>query len=938
MTTFKDYLLNTTNVNISYAVRITGLPYIWTDGKASWASVSPFTEKIGGLASRDFTFTQKSDPLKPLDTGNGVSFTLVDDGSDYLHYLFAPAYEGQVTRLTASVDADVASLTFNVVSSTGFAANDYIYCGRETAQIDSTTATTLVLDSRGLFNSLRGAHEMRDLGQGTLGPKVTTSPVVFKNRVLEVVARPVDILSGTADSASEWILWAGLVEEVSNETTSVEIKCETLTKLIDSNWPHSMPACTLRGYASQLYLNPQDWVLTWTTSDTAGAWDTGTGQIGTYDVSSVFTPITNTASGYFTYSYIVKALNDTIRNVIFTNDADRNLFSLSAEVTPTKTIVRYSWGATINLANSMRITLQGPLVEKLRSGSNLSDITLEKGARNRTLIVVSNTGAVITKDATTIQVFMDVPDRPFFVHTNLLATDKGYAKISDGNTFEVIGFTTVTAIDADIGHYELTGIERELGGTKAKKWVSRVDPDEDSTETDGSDVIRIVQLPMMTRYAADAPGYPLRISDCLLACLLSTDDPASAQNSFEVFGYGMGLSYNERYVDTEGIRTILDRSDLPQPAYFWLDVGKGKEALEELLKFCGCFLTTKRFIREGVAYYGISIETIDPAYSTIYSASVDDSFRKQGTKVTLNNNERLIINNVSMKPFVSYDKESSLVTHNANDSITDYGASETLSLKPTTIFNTAGSGYSYSFSDYNVSDIVSVHMQIVQLSGYRWLGAFAKGTYIVRLISTYSGLCVQVGDRVVLDLSNVRAPNGSLGITSIPAKCIRAVHRHEGANKGADLEFRATFDIINELAPCAEIVGQSGTTLTLAANAFCDTADSPPFSEEVLAEAVDADWFDPTSHSDTLEVFIWEEGDITNTATKTISARSGNTVTINSALSAGLQSAISGGDRVLMTFAPWGAALSALQKSYAYVASNTAPPLLGGADQAKEFA
>lgn len=925
--TFEEYLATNTGHNISYAVRITGLPYLWTDGKAEWIG-GEFQVKIGGLATRAFDFTQVCDPMKPLNTGNGISVQLIDDGSDYLYELFAPDYHGVSTRLTASIDADAASLTYNVISSTGIIAGDTVYCGIEAALVDSVTATTLVLDSRGRFNSLRNAHKVADTDQGVVGPKVSTSPVIFRNRVLEVLAAPIDTVSGYVDDESTWIIWAGPIEEVVTETHHVEIKCESLHKLLESNWPHNMPACTLQVPSLTVSMTEQDWYLNIKSLVNTGSYITSPTQIlGSYDTSGVFTAVTP-ANGFYTIPYIYKLINDTIKNYLWATQADRNKFYMTIEETPTRTKIKYTWGATSDSLTAFSIS--GAISAPLNFGDgDIYDVvfTCEKGAHMARIINYSNQGAIIAKSATEIDVWMDNQFNPFFTHPGLTVTDRGFAKITDGTNFEIISFAGVTEVVADSRHFRLTDVVRGLAGTANRKWVagSLVGEDEDSTGKN----VRIVQIAALTRH----PESHLRVGveEWLLAILSSTDDPAHTQQVYDSLGPGMGLSLNERFIDYDAIRSVLRQTDLPYATFFWVEEGKGKEDLENILKFSGSYLVTKRFLRDEEYLYGLSVETIEPAFSTNRVQTISDTHRKQGSRAPISHNERLIVNHVTMRPFLTPHEEGELVTITAQDSITDYGTSETLELKPKALYQFTDLETIQS-PDYDLSDILAIHIDIVGKAALRWFAAFARGSYVLRLETTPKGLGIQVGDRVVISLTAVRAPDGSKSITNIPAKCIRAVHRHEG-QRGASLEFRANFYNSTELVPCAEVAGVASTAITLGANVFSESFDREPFGS---SPAVDADWFDPTTHTDTLDVLFWAEGDTTNFITRTISARSGNVVTINSAFSAGLNTAFVGGARILMTFGVWSSSLSALQKSYAYIADNSAPPVID-TDEAKEY-
>src|SRR3990172_6553474 len=80
----------------TYAARVRGLPYAFTDGRTNWDAYTQAewsTTSLSLLAKTDWNFKFESNPLEPLSVGGGISLELLNDAGGIVRNLFAPMRE-----------------------------------------------------------------------------------------------------------------------------------------------------------------------------------------------------------------------------------------------------------------------------------------------------------------------------------------------------------------------------------------------------------------------------------------------------------------------------------------------------------------------------------------------------------------------------------------------------------------------------------------------------------------------------------------------------------------------------------------------------------------------------------------------------------------------------------------------------------------------------
>lgn len=942
MTLFNE-LVNTLprGADWSYALTISGIPDIFSDGKASWASLYvDRKDRPGTLTTRDMSFVNKSDPMNPLvvSGGGGPSFKLRDDGTDYLHYIFSVANEGSYSYLAAPLTAAAASTTITVQDSSVFAVNDYVYLGLETCKVTAKAVgppATLTVQ-RAKFDTLRRAF----LATNQSGIRVTTRPRVMKGRFAELWIAPIEQLSGTIDTASACPIWAGIVSEVKIDGEVIELQTDGLDKLLTGSWPTVLPTGSLYQGQDTMNLTVSDWrisVAWWDLTATASGLNTVDLDIGTYNSAGTFTVVTP-AAGRYSFNYLAKCLQDTLNRFFATTTQQPFLtggnryYVNSMTIWVTKeadgTKVWASWvpgHASASSAVSAIEIVRGP---GQGFANNAFGGKIFLGVTDQKLVHWGPDHFAIRKGDTSIPLYCDNPTYPFVVSWKRTgATDSGFARIQNGNQWEIVQFTGVTIDTADGKRMTLTGCTRGLGGSEPLDWG--LDEGKPNTAT-------VSQLLCLS--AGSGSATMLRLDEVLGSILLSTEDLGQQGSTYDnLYGKGMGLCIPSRFVDYDQMTLLQNLGNLITVNKFWIDEkGKGKEGLSEYLKMLGVYLTTRRFTRGGIQYYGLSVDSIDPPVVTTTYDTFTDADRLAGSRAATEHNERLIINCLATKPFTNRwgTKETDGAPMMEFDqwSLEEYGASKTLELKPTalyTIWDDSITGNSYGGR--------AAQLAWLTVAAVRWFGAYGRGHYTIDLEAPAPiGWRFQMGGKLLVSLVGVRDPDGNRGIVSRPAKITEIDYAH-GSNAKVKIRLRMGYENFAELAPSAQASAITATTITLNANTF--SLPEWPRIGTGLIGATDADWFDPAFYGGNVRAMIWTEGKwATTKQTFQITGRSGNVLTVNTNLTAtSVATNLGLGEKTLISFDTYHTSSNtAKQNAYAHTADNSSPPDINGG-KCKEF-
>ncbi|MEK9721977.1 MAG: hypothetical protein VW405_00655, partial [Rhodospirillaceae bacterium] len=465
----------------------------------------------------------------------------------------------------------------------------------------------------------------------------------------------------------------------------------------------------------------------------------------------------------------------------------------------------------------------------------------------------------------------------------------------------------------------------------------------DAYTTSGSP--KIAQVWMINR-----DNQPLPVDDFILPALLSVDGSTGANSDYDILGNRAGLGIPEEFIAYEEMRAVIRQLGLDSPTSFWVtESKKGKEDIASFMQSNGLCFVAKRFLvsstvsRRDLNFFGVSVAPLDMTSRSTYSREITDADRSANTSVTTDFNERLIINSVRLTPFYYYNKDASEVGGNvyayAEESIADFGAYKTLEIRPAALYAsiTAGGG--------TYSNQTDMYVGLATKIGLRWFGAFANGSYLLTMEAPHTGWRYQPGMPIRISLTGVVSPEADDDLSGLPARIMDVKHRH-GARPGATITARLAFGGGPvELAPCMRVTSHTGgTALRVHPLYFCRQDQEPPFPSITENYRNASHWFDYEAHGGiNFSVYIWEEGDYSNGQVKTVSAVThGGTgtgeVTITSALSAGLQAALSGGSKVIITLPPYGdASISDLSKTFAYIGSNSSPSLLDSTDETADY-
>ncbi len=909
----------------SYAVTVTGLPDIYSDGLASWSGLDAArTDRPGTLASRAFKLDLRSDPLKPLTTGGELNIDLCDDGTEEVFQRFAPGYTGTMAYVTNNVN--MGDATIEVTDGTVFTTNQYVYLGSlETFKVTGTAATQINV-TRAQFGSLERLHRIAGTG---LGNRLTSSPVTFRGRFLTVWACPVDSTSGLLDLTYASPIWAGQVSTVRQSSGRVQIQCTPLGGALESEWPAVLPSGRVGTSTASRNVTNDMWSrglkadVVWSNA-TAGVWDVNinTYPFYVYDEGGTpnYTPADTTA-GTYPLAYLIQLIQDTLNYVA---SADTGYPWLQGTERP----YRNSFTLTLKEERPGKMVLRSTLLRGVETGF-LDDIEVDAfglkfvipPGENKKIAEFDKFTGVGPED-TTINILLDSPLYPFELSYVGLY---GYARISDGSKWEIIGFDGVTTNGREC---TITGVRRGQGGSEAQAWGYT---DETREEVDEKAAVSIMQL----LFAEN--NNTLRPDEVILAALMSTEEYESQNGYCFWSGYRQCLGIPAAFVDYEGIVNTFRRSGIDLIQAFWVEEkGKGKSSLEELCKYYGIHFVTRQFVRNGTVYFGLSVESIDQPVRSYYRDEITDADRVSGSDVVIDHNERLVINVVSFKPYYKSfgTKAPDGVDHFVYDeySIAEYGAQKAVEIKPM-IFD----WFTDASTPGRREEGESAHIALATNSAYRWFSALGNGNYSLKMrLPAPVGWRFYPGEHVLVTLTGVRDPNGAAGLDGAAARVVGVSH-NIGERAASDIELRMSFDKLSEFAPCARVTAIASTTFTVDANFFSSTTSRSPFNPD--QDATDADWFDTSIYGGSIACEVWTEGDYSTVQTFNVTARSGNTLTVSANLTAAsVATNLTGGARTVMSFRGYDDALTALQRAFAHIADNGSNPSLGtSADSPKEY-
>lgn len=882
----------------SYGIKITGIPYFMHNGIGAWAE-DGYVEKAGALATRDWTFSREINPIEPLHTGDGVTLALIDDGSNWLFPLFAPA-AGDITQLTAelSPSASIAYVLDSSIASSG----DDLFCGLETFTAGTPGSGYFNITNRGKYGSLPRTHL---LTSDVVGAEVSTSPRVFKGRFVEILIAPVNA-DYSIDVGNKAVVWAGMLSEVIDADTHIELKIDPLSKAIEQGWPSlnaSGEVITSGVYSVDILVEPDDFYLSMRSLDPSTLLEEEftdyalRGIDPTTGSTSLLTPV----SGTYNLLDWLNAIRATVDYATgasgenWTTPVTFSDFSLSLTYEDSKFRVRLVNNSSVKI----KLLPAPPGHRNAFSPLYLAALSLasyvDPGDDRLLLSLPASQGVPITLDAeaSSVYVRLDDPFRAFRTDAYNVSGSNyvGYAILSGGSKSELVEILGTELTENGVARLRIArdlrygGIGYVAGGI------------------DWSDEENVTLKQVMF---IDGPG---SAPEAINISLLSMSGGGS-NTSYDKLKYGQGVGIPARYVDYDGIAAAT--SGIPDINAFWVpDSGKGKEHIENLLKFCGLMLATRRFTRDGESLFGLTVVPIDMPTLTSYDREIDDSHRLEKTRAVSDFNERVIVNAIKFRSFWDPGKSEPTgaeVNVYHDSSISAYGQQRAVEASPAiAIGGTPG-------TDTQRNTARSQDLQKAQTMAYRWFGAYAAGNYTLSLQSPHSAWVFEPGTYAKATLTGVRDSDGTTGINDKVFQVQKVTETHGGTMPKAAVVLRGAYDDVVEKAPCAHVTANGGTLVTLDANYFSDATQRRPYGG--TGDCTDADWFDPAVTGGSLAVWFWQSGDLSGGELKTVSARSGNYLTIDSGLSWNPATYTT-----FMTYLTWDL-VSDWQQRFAYVCDN----------------
>ncbi len=956
----KEFLLqNPKGVAWSFCVRLIGVEDAFSDGLGDWDGLLPDPHFVrhGTLITRDWKIDFRSDPQKPLLMGDNVSMELTDDGTEGVFHVFAPRYYGVRTKLAFDVEVDD---TLIFMDTDGLSVGDYLHFGvhetmRVATVVDSESATV----TRGKFGT-----RLRRFDFSGAGMQITTSPTDFTNRLIEVFAAPVDLASHTLDSDHIFPIWAGCMRSPETAEGRIKLEAAPLQALLEASWPGRLATGKLGSGGQLIQLHTghftqgfRVWYRNRTGSGAMSGLESITLAPGMYDEAGTFS-VVEPVEGLVPLSWAVKVLQDTINNLLSTNTSapwqqtgvnvweNRLQFSLRREADG-QVSLRYTIMPVPGLEDFF------PIVEI--TGMNLEfwglTMQLQPNARDLPLRFFGG-GVSIRAEDTTIPLLLDdaavLPGEGVWSLPD--GSDaRGLIRVSDGSNVELISFSGVsteynlTPSANEPRMIMLTGVNRGVGGTMALNWGNFPDSFEP-----GSADATFQELMYASDDLSDIANADVMDPDAVvLAILLSAEDDedyveykrgstGAITGVCRFIGYRMGLAIPKRFVDYEGIVRTMRRNGAAEAiGAWWVDeASKGKESLEELLRLYGLFFVSKQFVRDGVLYFGITLESISPSTATTFDDVIEDADRAAGTIPTAAVNERLVVNVVSLLPWnkAAHGNKSDadpIIVYN-EPSIAAVGPAKTLELKPN-VFDW------FSRTDSVMTNLAGreAHIAVALRAADRWVAAYGAGPYVLKMqVPAPVGWRFYAGDRVLITLTGVRDPAGNANIAATPGRVSRASHQW-GSRARTEIEVYVGFETSAELAPnCLVTDIVTSSTLGVAHGHFTTDDSADEFS--------DAAFFDPDDYGGEIHCELWpESGRYSGTVVGVVVVgRSGDVLTLQSALSpadeAALQAYLDDGVPLVLSFAAYDVTYSDRQKAYAHMAASDTKKL-DSTDSPKEY-
>ena len=867
---FQDHVSND-EMSLQFYVKIQGLPYVFLSSSVpidhsgtTWPDLTGYTTIPNSLDASDIqdigcNVSRIDGSASPAS----MSIRLLETRSYQLGDVFAWDKEtGNLANLTASFPYNVGAgpFTMTVDDTTGWPASGVIHLGREAMLYDSITATSFNVTHRAQFDPVgHGDTVHRQNSNLPSASRVAADhPRVFIGRYVQVIAYWVTqdgyAIDSAYDGSNSFECFRGIIKELprpGNDWNSFEFEIEAIDSILKTKCGIearqaqlvNSPRALLPGYGSDDGLLQQRYFLV-----------SGNSNKFHIKVTDSSGTVVLDATGQDAINVLgadtVPPTASVLMNVQFFNTFNENVnASLSAATSGVLSLdIKRSWNtgtyhfrasATsgsftldidhdgLNSATKL-LGMTGQVSEKISGGKRFNFTPRDKAC------------AAYVDATSTVIPFTFVEDANLL--TDIAPAEPGFAVIGDDDEAEIVSYSTITDLSSTAvkGLFQLNNVRRGLMGTAARTHALLAD---DHSENQGADI----------RFGLGVEDDSFLLT--ILNLAQSTGD--GNHGSFYLFGITVGAPQAPGHFDDASFsETAAELTPTEQTISYFLSK---PEALSDLAKDwltpIGRFIFP-RIDSEGA--YTIGIGRNKPAIPSQSKITLTTTQLDWSNPATYQRGTNSIVTGVTVFPVWDFAEEES--NDDVKVSVINHDAESAFGQRNIIEWKLRG----YVISPGQALDLVkNWSAQLAERHG--------RGRVVLELQAGRQAWFVNVGDTVALTVPEIPTPDGGRGLTLRYGVVENIVKIFSGETIGCVLrvvvESGALIGAFRPYAPSAKVSSKSSSTVTLAANEYTESSN-------------DAAFFSVGDN-----VVIHNEGDYSTREQKTITAISGNDITLNSAVS-----------------------------------------------------
>lgn len=587
-------LLEQPDLGLRFYLVIEGIPFVFLDGATPRGPAgTPWTEPVDLHGN---TYTAIADALDtdaiPLkdpgvlvtrsasDLSPAAMRFLLRDGDDTLLRLFG-RHRTDVDAATLAASLAYGDTSMTVESSTGWAANDLLYLGRETMRVTSVPDSTTLDVERGCYGLPCSVtqYTLRS-GRPTAPRTGASAPRVWHGRYVRLVAYVVNTATGVAlgdgyelvtptgtvpGPAYEWEAWRGVLTATPRATadwsswelqadgieailrtdvgfesmTGSLLRVAALTDSLSANrasavpTPASAPPPTATGYwVSRDNTRVDVTVTTWAsvadyesdTSPTVYSY-TGPNALTVFDVDGQIVSQADLVAAWKAAVSDVLVADTGMESLVLLFSSRDTTIYLGVNTTTARVVIEWdkatSFGQLLGRSGSMELVAAGS-----------SDV--------RSIPTSAALAISIPPEATSIPFWYDAAGQ---MQT---PPASGFAIIGDEATAEVVRYTGISALAGatHAGVYVMTGCSRGMMGTQARHIRVTV-----AEQLAASEAVKI-------RFGV---GWAATSLSEILLQLLSSGPGDTSWNDYDVLPPGVTPGLNPSHVDAPAFEAMAAR-------------------------------------------------------------------------------------------------------------------------------------------------------------------------------------------------------------------------------------------------------------------------------------------------------------------------------------------------------------------------------------------